>query len=144
MGQDAVLTQGTKLFRKNPSTLVYDPVPGSISLSGPDAQKSEIRVTDLDSLAEEYKGGLADFGRLTIELYYNSLASAVHAAMFADFSDTTSPVRRWRIDFVNGKKWWFSGYVAAFPNNTQPNDTNKVTVTIRLSGIVAEQDSEPL
>lgn len=144
MGADAVLTQGTKIYRKNPSTLLYEAIPGILSIGGPDSTKSEIDVSDLDSAAKEFKGGLADFGRVSIETYYNSVAATTHAALYADFNDATSPVRRFRIDFLNGKKWWFQAYVAAFPAAIQPNDTVKTTITLRCSGPVAEQDTEPL
>ena len=138
MSRDAVLTQGTKLYREDPTAPgSYSPIPEIISISGPDATKAEIRVTDLDSLAEEYLGGLADFGRMSVELYYRGTL-AIHAALLADFKDPTSPVRNWRLSFVNGKQWNFSAAVFGFPLSVQSNDTDKVTMTLRLSGSVTE------
>jgi len=136
MSQNAVLTQGTKLYYSTDG-VAFTAVPEIISISGPDATKSEIRASDLDSLAEEYLGGLADFGRMSVEIYYRATL-AIHAALFADFKDPTSPVRFWRQDFVNGKKWSFNASIFAFPLNVQPNDTVKATLTLRLSGTVTE------
>src|SRR5262245_3950652 len=138
MSQNAVLTQGTLLKRGDGgSPEVFTTVPDVTALSGPDATKSEIEVTDLSSTAKEFKGGLADFGRLTVELNYIP-GNPVHAAMRNDFISIASPVRNWQIAFVNGKQWNFAGYVASFPGNTQPDSVQKSSMTIRLSGLVTE------
>jgi len=138
VSQNAVLTQGTLLKRGDGgSPEVFTTVPDVTALSGPDATKSEIEVTDLSSTAKEFKGGLADFGRLTVDLNYIP-GNAVHSAMRNDFISAASPVRNWQILFVNGKQWNFAGYVASFPGNTQPDSVQKSSMTIRLSGQVVE------
>lgn len=138
MSQNAVLTQGTLLKRGDGgSPEVFATVPDVTALAGPDATKAEIDVTDLASTAKEYKGGLADFGRLTVDLNYIP-GNPVHTAMRSDFISASSPVRNWQILFVNGKRWDFAGYVAAFPGNTQPDSVQKSSMTIRLSGPVVE------
>lgn len=138
MSQNAVLTQGTLLKRGDGgSPEVFTTVPDVTAISGPDATKSEIEVTDLSSTAKEFKGGLADFGRLTVDLNYIP-GNAIHTAMRNDFISNASPVRNWQILFVNGKQWNFQGYVGAFPGNTQPDSVQKSSMTIRLSGPVVE------
>jgi hypothetical protein len=138
MSQNAVLTQGTILKRGDGgSPEVFVTVPDVTSISGPDATKSEIDVTDLASTAKEFKGGLADFGRMTVELNYIP-GNAVHAAMRADFISASSPVRNWQLLFVNGKRWDFTAYVASFPGSTQPDSVQKSSMTLRLSGPVTE------
>lgn len=138
MSQNAVLTQGTLLKRGDgASPEVFTTVPDVVSISGPDASKGEIEVTDLSSTAKEFKGGLADFGRMTVELNYIP-GNAVHGAMRTDFISSASPVRNWQLLFVNGKQWNFAGYIAAFPGNTQADSVQKSSMTIRLSGSVTE------
>ena len=138
MSQNAVLTQGTLLKRGDGGAPeVFTTVPDVTAISGPDATKSEIEVTDLASTAKEFKGGLADFGRLTVDLNYIP-GNPVHTAMRNDFVSAASPVRNWQILFVNGKQWNFAGYVGAFPGNTQPDSVQKSSMTIRLSGPVVE------
>jgi Lambda phage tail tube protein, TTP len=138
MSQNAVLTQGTQLKRGDGgSPEVFTAVPDVLSMSGPDASKAEIDVTDLASVAKEFKGGLADFGRLTVEMNYIP-GNATHAAMRADFINTLSPVRNWQIAFTNGRRWDFSGYVASFPGQTAADSVQKSSMVIRLSGAVTE------
>src|SRR5678815_5098226 len=138
MSTGAVLSQGTLLQRGDGATPeVFTTIPEIISISGPDATKAEIRVTDLASLAEEFVGGLADFGRMSVEIYYRGTL-AIHQALFNDFADPTSPIRNYKLSFTNGKFWTFAASVFAFPMSIQPNDTDKVTVTLRLSGKVTE------
>lgn len=138
MSTSAVLSQGTKLYREEPTTPgIFTEIPDVIQISGPDATKSEIRVTDLSSSAEQYLGGLPDFGRVQAKLHYRS-TNAVHAALFTDFSDTTSPVRNWRIVLLNGTQLNFPGFVYAFPIEIQPNAVVEATFTIRLSDKVTQ------
>ena len=138
MSQNAVLTQGTILQRGDGgSPEVFVAVPDVTQISGPDASKAEIEVTDLGSTAKEFKGGLADFGRMTVDLNYIP-GNAIHSAMRNDFISASSPVRNWRMLFVNGKRWDFAGYIAAFPGSTQPDSVQKSSMTIRLSGAVVE------
>jgi hypothetical protein len=139
MSQNAVLTQGTLLKRGDGgSPEVFQTVPDVISISGPDASKSEIDVTDLASTAKEFKGGLADFGRMTLEMNYIP-GNAIHTAMRNDFNSGASPVRNWRLAFVNGQRWVFSAYVASFPGNTQGDSVQKASVVLRISGPVLEE-----
>jgi hypothetical protein len=138
MSQNAVLTQGTQLLRGDGAAPeVFSNIPEIISISGPDATKAEIRVTDLGSTAEEFVGGLADFGRMSIEMYYRGTL-LIHQQLFADFKNPTSPIRNFKLAFTNGKFWNFAASVFAFPMSIQPNETDKVTMTLRLSGTVTE------
>jgi hypothetical protein len=139
MSQNAVLTQGTLLKRGDGgSPEVFVTVPDVVSMSGPDASKAEIDVTDLASTALEFKGALADSGRLTLEMNYIP-GNAVHTAMRNDFNSGASPVRNWRIAFVNGYRWSFTAYVASFPGNIQGNSVQKASVVLRISGQVVEE-----
>jgi hypothetical protein len=138
MSQNAVLTQGTILQRGDGgSPEVFTTITDVISIAGPDASKSEIEVTDLASTAKEFKGGLPDFGRTTVELNYVP-GNAVHAALRADFISAASPVRNYRELFVNGKRWDFAAYVASFPGNVQPDSVVKASVVLRHTGPVLE------
>ena len=138
MSSAATLTQGTKLQRGDGGAPeIFTAIPEIMSISGPDSSKSEIKATDLDSTAEEFLGGLADFGRMTVELYYRGTLS-LHAALRTDFANPITPVRNWRLLFVDGKRWDFAASVFSFPMNIQPNDTVKVSMVLRLTGPVVE------
>lgn len=138
MSQNAVLTQGTTLQRGDGSTPeVFTTVPDVLSISGPDASKAEIDVTDLSSTAKEFKGGLADFGRMTVELNYIP-GNPIHTAIRNDFINALSPVRNYKLNFVNGHYWAFAAFVSGFPGNTQADSVEKATLTLRLSGPVTE------
>ena len=139
MSQNAVLTQGTILQRGDGAgpPEVFTAVPDVISIAGPDSTKAEIDVTDLASVAKEFKGGLADYGRMTVELNYIP-GNTVHTAMRNDFASAASPVRSWKLLFVNDKQWDFSGYVASFPGNTATDSVQKSSMVIRLTGAVVE------
>lgn len=139
MSQNAVLTQGTLLKRGDGgSPETFQTVPDVTAMSGPDASKNEIPVTDLASLAQEFKGGLPDFGRLTLEMNYIP-GNAIHTAMRNDFNSGSSPVRNWRIAFVNGFRWVFQAYVASFPGNIQGDSVQKASVVLRITGPVTEE-----
>jgi hypothetical protein len=138
MSQNAVLTQGTILGRGDGGTPeVFTTVPDVVSISGPDATKAEIDVTDLQSAAKEYKGGLADFGRMTVEMNYIP-GNVVHTAIRNDFISNLSPVRNWKLTFVNGRFWNFAAFVSGFPGSTQADSVHKASLTLRLSGPVVE------
>jgi len=138
MSQNAVLTQGTLLKRGDGGTPeVFTTVPDVVSIGGPDASKGEIDVTDLASTAKEFKGGLADFGRMTVELNYIP-GNSVHTAMRNTFINTQTPVRNWQLFFVNGRQWNFAAYVAGFPGNTQADSVQKGSITLRMTGPCVE------
>ena len=138
MSQNAVLTQGTILARGDGATPeVFATVPDIVSITGPDATKAEIDVTDLGSTAKEFKGGLADFGRMSCELHYIP-GNPTHTLIRNDFLNTSSPVRNWRLTFVNGKKWDFAAYVAGMPGNIAGDNVVRASLNLRLTGPVVE------
>ena len=138
MSQNAVLTQGTQLKRGDGgSPEVFTLVPDTISIAGPDASKAEIDVTDLMSAAKEYKGGLADFGRMSVEINYIP-GNAVHTAIRNDFVSASSPTRNWQVIFTNGKTWTFNAFISAFPGNIAADSVVKGTMTLRMSGQINE------
>jgi hypothetical protein len=138
MSQNAVLTQGTVLARGDGgSPEVFATVPDVVSITGPDATKAEIDVTDLGSTAKEFKGGLADFGRMSCEIHYIP-GNPIHTLIRNDFINAASPVRNWRLTFVNGKKWDFSAYVTGMPGNVAGDNVVRSTLSLRLSGPVVE------
>jgi Lambda phage tail tube protein, TTP len=138
VSQNAVLTQGTVLARGDGgSPEVFATVPAIVSITGPDSTKAEIDVTDLGSQAKEYKGGLADFGRMSVEMQYIP-GDPTHTLIRNDFINATSPVRNWRLTFTNGKKWDFAAYVSGAPGNIAAENVVRATLNLRLSGPVLE------
>jgi hypothetical protein len=138
MSQNAVLTQGTTLQRGDGATPeVFTTIPDVLTIAGPTATKREIDVTDLASLAMEFKGGLADFGTFTVELNYIP-GNPVHTALRNDFNNSASPVHNFKLNFVNGHYWTFAAYVSGLPGNTQANSVQKSAMTLRCTGQVLE------
>jgi len=138
MSQNAVLTQGTILARGDGgSPEVFATITDIVSITGPDATKAEIDVTDLGSAAKQFKGGLADFGRMSCEMHYIP-GNAIHTLIRNDFLNAASPERNYRLTFVNGKKWDFSAYVAGMPGNIAGDNVVRATLNLRLTGPVVE------
>lgn len=134
----AVLTQGTVLQREDPASPgSFITIPETHNISGPTASKPEIPVTDFASTGQEFKGALPDFGSLTFDLFYNGTL-AIHAALLADFSSGSSPVRNFKMIFVNGKQYTFAAYVSAFPFTIEANNVVRVSASLRLSGAFVE------
>jgi Lambda phage tail tube protein, TTP len=138
VSQNVVLTQGTVLARGDGGAPeVFATVPAIVSITGPDSTKAEIDVTDLGSLAKEYKGGLADFGRMSVEMQYIP-GDPIHTLIRNDFINASSPVRNWRLTFTNGKKWDFSAYVSGAPGNIAAENVVRATLNLRLTGQAIE------
>ena len=112
--------------------------PGAVvAITGPDATKAEIDVTDLDSAAKQFKGGLADFGRMSVEMHWVP-KDTVHQKIRNDFLDVTSPVHHYKLTFQEGTVWAFSAYVAGMPATVQGDNVLRITVALRMTGPVTE------
>jgi Lambda phage tail tube protein, TTP len=136
MAQNAVLTQGTILARGNGATPteVFANVIGVVSITGPDATKAEIDVTDLASAAKEFKGGLADFGRMSCEIQYIP-TDATHQLIRADFVNAASPVNNWKLTMADGSVMAFTAYVTGMPMNVAADNVIRATLNLRMTGL---------
>ncbi|MBK8916375.1 MAG: hypothetical protein IPM64_17560 [Phycisphaerales bacterium] len=102
--------------------------------SGFDGQASDIDVTDLDSLAMEYRAGLADNGQLTLGVQVNDTdlgQQALRGSLAA-----AGPTSAFVITFKNGKTRSFRAYCKQFSEQGGVNQVVKGSVTCRISGSV--------
>lgn len=104
------------------------------SWKGPNAQSSDIDVSDLDSTAKEYRAGLVDNGMLSITLNIvdgGDGQEALHASQVAN-----GPVSSFVLTFANGKTRTFSGYVKQFNEGGAVDGIIEGDAAIKISGAV--------
>lgn len=133
------LALGTVLRIEDPDTPEsFLDVGNLTSLTVPGPTKPEIDVTDFDSTAAEYLGGLPDNGEVSGSGFFNYTDTG-QIAMLEDAHDPTSPERDFEIYFERqGVTFMFSGYVSSYvPNAPGPTDAYTFDFTIRVSGAVA-------
>lgn len=108
----------------------------SISVPGP--VKSEIDVTDFASVAVEVLPGIADYGEITMNGFYN-YADAGQTIVRADAFDINAVAKAWSLAFPNqAMQFTFNAYVKSYvPNAGGPNEAYTFTATLRVTGAVA-------
>ncbi|MBK8916376.1 MAG: phage tail protein [Phycisphaerales bacterium] len=102
--------------------------------SGFDGQASDIDVTDLDSLAMEYRAGLQDNGQLTLGVQVSDTddgQQALRGSLAA-----AGPASPFVITFKNGKTRSFQAYCKQFSEQGGVNQVVKGSVTCRITGAV--------
>lgn len=105
------------------------------SIDGPNASAEEIEVTNLDSTAKEFIGGLTDFGQLTFPM--NWFYHATQSQLAAD--QITGLERAYRIrfpQFTPARLETFRAYVRDIGKSTAPNDAHQANVVLRITGVV--------
>lgn len=131
------LALGTVLRVENPATTGFIDVGNLTAISVPGPTKPEIDVTDFDSTAAEFLGGLPDNGELSLSGFFN-YSDAGQVVLLEDAHDADSPTRDFQIDFTRQDvQFTFSGYVSSFvPNAGGPGEAYTFDATIRVSGAV--------
>src|SRR5689334_2136720 len=104
----------------------------SISIPGP--VKTEIDVTDFASVAAELLPGLADYGEITFNGFYN-YADAGQTIVRADAFNVSATTKAWSIAFPNqSMQFTFNAWVKSYvPNAPGPNDAYTFTATLRVT-----------
>ncbi|SFB02699.1 Phage tail tube protein, TTP [Collimonas sp. OK607] len=103
------------------------------TFSGFDGSASEIDVTNLDSIAKEFRLGLTDPGQFTFEIDYDS-DNAGHIALRArQISGTLS---NFKLTLPNATVITFSAYVKKFSLGGGVDAVAKTAVDLRISGAV--------
>ncbi len=104
-------------------------------ISGPDGSAGEIDVTDLDSVAKEFKRGLTDNGSVSLTMMYipNNIQ---HGQLQSDFTSQVEIARNYRITFTDSPVtlWTFSAYVSTFAITNSLDSTTNANVTLRIKG----------
>ena len=102
--------------------------------SGFDGAASEIEVTNLDSIAKEFRLGLTDPGQFTINIDYDN-TNAGHVALRA--KQVSGLLTNFKFTLPNANVITFTGYVKKFTLAGGVDAVNKTAVDIRVSGAVS-------
>lgn len=115
----------------------YTTIPEVSEMSGPGGQAAEIDVTDLSSAAKEFRMGLQDEGQISLTMNWIP-SNAVHSGLRTD--RTNQSLRSFKIIFTDSPQttWTFSAYVLGLETSAGVDDVVKATVTLRVSGAIAE------
>ena len=106
--------------------------------NGFEGQVSEIDVSNLDSLAKEFRPGLEDFGAVTASVHFDN-ADAGQVAMMTAKSAAT--VTYFRMTYLSASvKRAFQGYVRKFGEQGQVDGVIKAMVEVRCTGRVARTE----
>lgn len=104
------------------------------SWDGPDAQSSDVDVSDLSSAAKEFRAGLMDYGSLTLQLFVQDADDGQEAMRASQIAN--GPVSAFVITFANGKTRSFSGYVKQFSESGAVDGVVEARAAIKISGVV--------
>lgn len=104
------------------------------TFSGFDGSASEIDVTNLDSIAKEFRLGLTDPGQFTFEIDYDS-ANAGHTALRA--KQVSGALSNFKLTLPNAAVITFTAYVKKFSLGGGVDAVAKTAVDLRISGAVS-------
>lgn len=104
------------------------------TFSGFDGSASEIDVTNLDSIAKEFRLGLTDPGQFTFEIDYDS-ANAGHTALRA--KQVSGALSNFKLTLPNAAVIAFTAYVKKFSLGGGVDAVAKTAVDLRISGAVS-------
>lgn len=133
----ALLAKGSKLYRKNPVSSVYEEVVQCLTLAWPSTTQDWIDITNHSSSGgyKEWVQGLRDVGAMSIEIFWNPRAIAMHGTIYDDSIAEPMVLRTWGIILPNaldGVK--FDGFLAAPTGTLSITDAVKLTFTMRTTG----------
>lgn len=104
------------------------------SFKGFDGTASEIDVTNMDSVAKEFRLGLQDFGHFTFDVDKNF---ADPGQMACDAAKASATQKNFKLSLPNGTNATFAGYVKNSPLDGGVDQTLKTSgVQIRITGNV--------
>lgn len=102
--------------------------------SGFAGQLSDIDVTDLSSVAKEYRAGLVDNGELQIDI--QTLDTDEGQMALIGSRAASGPASKFVLTFANGKTRTFNGYCKQFSENGSVDAVIMSQATIRITGAV--------
>lgn len=105
-----------------------------ISWNGMDGQASDIDVTDLDSLAKEWRSGLVDNGQITLNTQVSDTSEGQQALRASQ--KAAGPSSRMLITFKNGKTRTFQMYCKQAPESGGVDQIIAGSFTCKISGEV--------
>lgn len=102
--------------------------------NGLDGQASDIDVTDLDSVAKEYRAGLVDFGQITLNVQVKDDDDGQMALRGSQAA--SGPSSKMVITFKNGKTRTFQMYCKQTPESGGVDQVITGSFTCKISGPV--------
>jgi len=115
------------------TSITFTSIANVRTFSGFDGSASEIDVTNLESVAKEFRLGLVDPGNFTLELDYDS-ANAGHVALRA--KQVSGALSSFKLTLPNATVVTFSGYVKKFSLGGGVDEVAKTSVELRISGAI--------
>lgn len=103
--------------------------------SGFTGQASDIDVTDLSSVAKEYRAGLVDNGELQLDV--QTLDTDEGQMALIGSRAASGPSSKFVLTFANGKTRTFNGYCKQFSENGAVDAVIMSQATVRITGAVA-------
>ena len=103
--------------------------------TGFDGQAGEIDVSDLDSKAKEYLGGLQDFGAVTFNVQINDADDGQNALRASKAAGGVATP--YKLTFRNAKFRSWNGFCRQFSENGAVDGVITGQAVVRISGVVA-------
>ncbi len=122
----------------------FTEIPNVLNVSGLGPQKSEIEVTNMQSVVKEYVSDTPDAGTVDFELHYES-ETASHNELRAA-ANAVGKVYNWEIEhqipsgggYILGMKFQFYGECMTFSHDWSSGDAAKVSASVKVSSAVTE------
>lgn len=115
------------------TSTVFTNIANVRTFSGFDGTASEIDVTNLDSIAKEFRLGLTDPGQFTFEIDYDS-ANAGHMALRA--RQVSGILSNFKLILPNASVITFMAYVKKFSLGGGVDAVAKTSVDLRITGAI--------
>ena|SRR5689334_10733850 len=139
MASNVLLTKGSKLYRKNPTTSVYEEVIQCLTLAWPSTVQEWIDITNHSSSGgyKEYAPGLKDVATFDAEIFWNPRSIAMHGTIYDDAVAEPPILRSWGIILPNALDGvGFSAFLSSPKSElgSNPAAAVKMSFTMRVSG----------
>ena len=98
-------------------------------ITPPNVEVDDIETTNMDSpdTAKEYEAGYLDGGEVEVTVQF---VKATQTTVYGLIRTT----KFWLIEFSDGSKWSFSGYLKGFANEVEREGIVSMGLTIKVSG----------
>lgn len=137
MASNVLLAKGSKLYRKNPSSSVYEEVVQCLTLAVPSITQEWIDITNHSSSGgyHERTPGLKDIANISVDIFWNPASIAMHATIYADAIADVPALRRWGILLPNALTGWnFDAYLVSPSGTLNIDRAVQLTFGMQVTG----------
>lgn len=131
---DAISAQGTIISRGPGGTGPFTAVAELRDISGPALSRNPIETTNHNDADENYVVGVRRYGEVTFTIGYIP-GNATHdsgTGLINSWSEGARDI--FQVEYPDGSKWLFSGYISNFGANAPLDDGLTADVSIRTTG----------